>query len=92
MSASLLEEVTAQIKASNPNASPEEITESILSLLSKEILPAVLKNMSLPKFPTAREEIQEAKLIRGMCGSKANKTSIVSQRRVSFRMLKGLEL
>ena len=78
---SLLEELVAQIRASNPNATEDEISEGIDSLLSKEILPSVLKNLSLPKFPSAMNESLEAKRLKGIQGSKVEKIAQVHQRR-----------
>jgi hypothetical protein len=54
-STTLLEEIVAEAKLHNPNIAPEEISEGIAIILSKEILPEVMKNLSLPKFPSYRE-------------------------------------
>ena len=78
---SLLDELVAQIRASNPNATEDEISDGIDSLLSKEILPSVLKNLSLPKFPSARDESFEAKRLKSSQGSKVEKLAQVHQRR-----------
>jgi hypothetical protein len=78
---SLFDELVAQIRVSNPNATEDEISDGIDSLLSKEILPIVLKNLSLPKFPSARDESFEAKRLKSSQGSKMEKIAQVHQRR-----------
>lgn len=50
----LLDEIVSEIRLHNPNATLEEIYEGISVLLSKEVLPEVIKNLSLPKFPSHR--------------------------------------
>jgi hypothetical protein len=55
MSETLLEEIVTEVKLRNPDALPEEIFEEVATMLSKEILPQVIKNISLPKFPTYRQ-------------------------------------
>jgi hypothetical protein len=63
-SSTLADELVTQIRMINPAASPEEIFESIADILGKEILPEVLKNISLPRFPSYRVEIAERQKIK----------------------------
>ncbi len=78
---SLLYELVAQIRINNPGATEDEISVGIMSILSKEILPSVLKNLSLPKFPSAMDESLETKRLKGLQGSRIEKIAKVHQRR-----------
>jgi hypothetical protein len=50
----MLDEIIAEVRLHNPSATPEEISEGIAAIIGNEILPEVLKNLSLPKFPSYR--------------------------------------
>jgi hypothetical protein len=65
-SSTLLEEIISEVKLHNPNATPEEISEGIAAVLDKEILPEILRNVSLPEFPSYRSiAIAEGRGVRG---------------------------
>src|SRR4030042_5967489 len=48
-SLTMLEEIISEVRLHNPNATPQEISEGITAVLGKEILPEILKNLSLHK-------------------------------------------
>lgn len=78
---SLLAELVTQIQVNNPSVTEDDITEGIIQLLSREILPNVIKNLSLPKFPSAMDEGLESKKLRGIRGSKTGRIAHVHERR-----------
>ncbi|MGD0645084.1 MAG: hypothetical protein ABSA75_09285 [Candidatus Bathyarchaeia archaeon] len=49
-----LEELALLVRGYYPEATPEEIAEITLEIVSKEILPDVMKNIKLPDFPSYR--------------------------------------
>lgn len=53
-SATLLDEIANEARLHNPNATTQEVSDSIVAIISKEILPRVLRNLSLPRFPSYR--------------------------------------
>ena len=53
-SLTLFGEIISEVRLHNPNATPQEISEGLTAILGKEILPQILKNLSLPEFPSQR--------------------------------------
>jgi hypothetical protein len=53
-SPTLIDEIVAEVRFHNSSATPQEVSEGVASILSKEILPEVLKNLTLPRFPSYR--------------------------------------
>jgi hypothetical protein len=51
-SSTLCAEIMAEARYHNPKASLIQILDGVTELLSNEVLPEVLKNLSLPKFPS----------------------------------------
>lgn len=45
-------EILVELKKHNPQASADDISSGVISILEKEILPKVLRYMSLPDFPS----------------------------------------
>lgn len=48
----LYDEIVTQARIHNSSASSVEILESVLDIISKEVLPTVFKNLGLPEFPS----------------------------------------
>jgi hypothetical protein len=67
-SATLLDEIANEARLHNPNATTQQVSDGIVAIISKEILPGVLRNLSLPRFPsyrsTATAEARSAKRTR----------------------------
>jgi hypothetical protein len=64
-SPTLIDELIAEVRLHNPAATSQEVSDGIAAIMSKEILPGVLKNLSLPKFPSYRSiETAEARSIK----------------------------
>lgn len=53
-SLTLFGEIISEVRLHNPNATPQEISEGLTAILGKEILPQILKSLSLPEFPSYR--------------------------------------
>lgn len=51
-SQTLYSEVLSELKRYNPHASPSQISAGIITIMEKEILPRVFRDLSLPKFPS----------------------------------------
>ena len=54
-------EIITEASYHNPEASPNELLEGIVNLMENEILPKVLKGLSLPTFPSAMELLMESR-------------------------------
>jgi hypothetical protein len=81
-SLTVLDELVAEIKLQNPDATPEEIYEVIAVSLSKEILPEVVKSLVLPEFPTYRMvELEQSKRLKVKRKSKNDQFANLGQRR-----------
>lgn len=48
----LFSEIMDEARSYNPTASPTEIADGIVAVMEKEILPRVLRDVSLPSFPS----------------------------------------
>jgi len=88
-SLTLLEEIISEFRFHNPNATPQEISEGITAILGKEILPELLKNLSLPEFPSYRSLIiSEGSGARGKRKMVIGKAPNLDNRR---RAIQGIE-
>ena len=62
MASTLLDQIITEVRLHNPSATFEEISAGIAKIVGNEILPKVLKSVSLPDFPTYRSvETAEAR-------------------------------
>jgi hypothetical protein len=48
----LLSEIVTEAINHNPYASPEQVLDGIVSIMEKEVLPLVIRDLSLPDFPS----------------------------------------
>lgn len=90
MSLTLLEEIIAEIKLRNPNGSPEDIFEGVSAFLSTEVLPDVIKNIILPRFPTYREVSFEKKKAKSKIETKANSYKSLSYTRIMIQQIESV--
>jgi len=51
-SQTLYSEILNEVTKHNPHASPGEISAGIIAVMEKEIIPKVIQDLSLPKFPS----------------------------------------
>lgn len=88
-SLTLLDEIISEVRLHYPNATPQEISEGITTILGKEILPEILKNLSLPEFPSYRSlTISEGSGARGKRKTAIAKSPDLVSRR---RAIQGIE-
>lgn len=57
----LLSEIMTEAKNHNPDASSSEIAQGIVGIMEREILPEVLRDVSLPPFPSWSDMLIESK-------------------------------
>ena len=60
-SETLSSRIIKEAMISNPDASRSEILEGILAIIQRDVLPAVLKDLSLPKFPSWADIVIESR-------------------------------
>lgn len=78
----LLDEIIAEVRLHNPGATPQEISDGIAAIIGNEILPEVLKNLSLPKFPSYRSvATAEARSPKGKIRAGTEKPISLADRR-----------
>lgn len=81
-SLTLLDEIIAEVRLHNPSATPQEISDSIAAIIGNEILPEVLKNLTLPKFPSYRSiATAEARSTKGKIRTGTEKPINLADRR-----------
>lgn len=62
---SLFTEIVSELRRNNPDASPEELSESLIEVMEREILPNAIKNMRLPSPPSSLQvRLEELRLRR----------------------------
>jgi hypothetical protein len=65
-SQTLLNEIVTEVRLHNPSATRQTIAEGITAIISNEIFPEVMRNLSVPKFPSYRSvATAEARSARG---------------------------
>jgi hypothetical protein len=87
----LLERIATEARLSNPNANPEEIVEGIKKTINEEIIPRVIKNIALPKFPSYREiELAQFKRIKVKPNAKTEMGNNLGSRRSLIQQIEGI--
>ncbi len=66
MTTSLFTEIVSGLHKNAPDASPEDLTNILIKVIEKDILPAAIKNMKLPRPPSPLEIKREQLYLKRM--------------------------
>lgn len=64
MMSSLLEEIVAEVKLNNPQASAEEVSEAMVRFIEQDILPAALRKMRTPEPISPLQRWREKEMLK----------------------------
>ena len=86
----LYDQILTEARSHNPEASPDEILDGLVTILENEILPEVLQDMSLPKFPSFSAILRSESTGR-LVKKKFEPTDTLRKRRVVIQQIERLK-
>jgi len=86
----LLTEILSETRNYNPQASLNEIAEGLFSIIEREIIPKVLMDISLPKFPSWKDLIVRSRELQ-RTKKRIKPTGNLTERRLLIQQVESLK-